>query len=121
MGRMAGSPQGAISQILRGFVAALALLALGACTSPLAIALTGASAATYVATGKTIPGHAMSYVTDQDSLVMRNLLGEPMCRDLPAAGGVEEQVVEMACYRSIADITCYRAENPHETVTRRLH
>ncbi len=102
-------------------MAVVALLALGACTSPLAIALTGASAATYVATGKTLPGYAMSYSTDQDCLVMRNLKGEPMCKEVPAAGGLEEQAVEMACYRSIADITCYQAENPHETVTRRLH
>ncbi len=122
MGRMAGSPKLLNSHILRGIVAATALLALGACTGPLAIAVAGASVATYFTTGKTIPGHAMSYAADQDCLVMRGLKGEPMCKDLPPIGGQEEnKVAEMACYRSIADITCYQAENPNETPTRRLH
>lgn len=117
---MAGSPEYSISPFVRGFFAAAVLIALGACTSPLGIAVTGASAIAYVATGKSLPGHAMSYSTDQDCLMTRNLKNEPMCRDVPAGGGLIEPSVEMACYRSIADITCYQAENPNETVTRRL-
>lgn len=116
---MAGSPDRLRLPIFRAVVGAGALAALSACIDPVVLTVTGASAVSYVATGKTLPGHAMSYSTGKDCRVIRGFKGETMCRDLPPEGDPQVQA-ELTCYRSIAEVTCYRVENPNETSTRRL-
>ncbi len=112
---MAGSPDRLRSPIFRAVVGAGALAALSACLDPVILTLTGASAVSYFATGKSLPGHAMSYSTGKDCGVMRGFKGETLCRDWP-----QDDPEALACYRSIAEVTCYRVENPNETSTRRL-
>ncbi len=116
---MAGSPYRLRPLIFRAVVGAGALVALSACLDPVVLTVAGASAASYVATGKTLTGHAMSYSTGKDCRVMRGFKGETMCQDLPPED-TPEAPAELACYRSIAEVTCYRVENPNETSTRRL-
>ncbi len=116
---MAGSPFRFRPPIFRAVVGAGALAALSACLDPVILTLAGASAVSYVATGKSLPGHAMSYSTGKDCRVMRGFKGESLCRDLPPEDDPEARA-ELACYRSIAEVTCYRVENPNETSTRRL-
>lgn len=94
-----------------------AALLLAACADPASLALTGANAVTVVDSGKTVTDHIMSFATGDECTIRHSLRGQAWCQpkryDHGTADGGE------TCYRSIADVTCYAAENPYETPSRR--
>ncbi len=102
---------------LRPLGALLALGVLSACSDPVSIALGGASVVSVVQTGKTISDHAMSAATGMDCSIRNTLSGTSWC--LPAVSDAPNPAVELVCYRSIANVTCYTQDNPHETASRR--
>ena len=90
------------------------------CVDPASLALGGASAVSLAQSGKTLTDHAMSMATDQDCSLMHSLEGEPWC--VPASGidpSAPPQPL-VYCYRSIAEVNCYRQLNRHDTRTRRM-
>ena len=95
----------------------LALGALTACTDPVSVALGGASVVSVVQTGKTISDHAMSAATGMDCSIGHTLSGDSWC--LPVANDAPDPAADLVCYRSIAEVTCYKRDNPHETASRR--
>jgi hypothetical protein len=102
---------------LRPIGAVLALAALTACTDPVSVALGGASVVSVVQSGKTISDHAMSAATGMDCSIRNSLSGASWC--LPVVNDTPDPAAELACYRSIANVTCYTRDNPHETASRR--
>ncbi len=95
----------------------LALGALTACTDPVSVALSGASVVSVVQTGKTISDHAMSAATGMDCRIGHTLSGASWCQ--PSVSDAQDPGAELACYRSIAEVTCYTRDNPHETASQR--
>ncbi|MDH3739508.1 MAG: hypothetical protein OER92_09955 [Alphaproteobacteria bacterium] len=102
---------------LRSLAAILALGALTGCTDPLTVALSGASVVSVVQTGKTVSDHAMSAATGMDCSVRNSFSGESWCQ--PQLGSAPDPAAGLVCYRSIAKVTCYTHDNPHETASRR--
>jgi hypothetical protein len=102
---------------LRPLGALVALCALTACTDPLSIALSGASVVSVVQTGKTISDHAMSAATGMDCSLRHSISGESWCQ--PEINDTPDPATDLVCYRSIANVTCYNYDNPHETASRR--
>ncbi len=96
----------------------LALGALTACTDPVSVALGGASVVSVVQTGKTISDHAMSAATGMDCSIGHTLSGDSWCQ--PQVSDMPDPAAELACYRSIAEVTCYTRNNPHETASQRV-
>ena len=94
----------------------LAFLGLAACTDPASLAVTGASVVTAVDSGKTVTDHAFSFATGADCSFLNSIRGESWCK--PALADPLPPP-EQVCYRSIAAMTCYPVENPHETASRR--
>ena len=92
------------------------LAALTACSDPLSVAVSGASLVSVVQTGKTLSDHAMSAATGMDCSIRHTFAGTSWCQPTDAVGAPS---VEHYCYRSIAEVTCYRRDNPHETASRR--
>jgi len=103
---------------LKQFTLMLVPLTLTACVDPASIALSGASVVTIVDSGKTVTDHAMSFATGENCSFLHSFKGKAWC--VPEVGEVPEPP-NQACYRSIANMTCYPVENPHETVSRRTH
>ena len=97
--------------------AVLMLSALTACSDPLSVALSGASVVSVVQTGKTISDHAMSAATGMNCSIRNSISGESWC--LPPLNDTPDPAANLACYRSIANVTCYTQDNPHETASRR--
>lgn len=95
----------------------LILGALTACTDPLSVALSGASVVSVVQTGKTISDHAMSAATGMDCSIRNSISGDSWCQ--PPLNDTLDPAASLACYRSIANVTCYTQDNPHETASRR--
>ncbi|NKB48530.1 MAG: hypothetical protein GKS02_04095 [Alphaproteobacteria bacterium] len=104
-------------EALRPLAALLALGALTACTDPLSVALSGASVVSVVQTGKTISDHAMSAATGMNCSIGNSLSGESWCQQ--PINDTPDPAASLACYRSIANVTCYTHDNPHETASRR--
>lgn len=102
---------------LRPLGALLALGVLSACSDPVSIALGGASVVSVVQTGKTISDHAMSAATGMDCSIRNTLSGTSWC--VPSVSDAPDPAAELVCYRSIANVTCYTKDNPHETASRR--
>lgn len=102
---------------LRRLGAVLALGVLTACGDPVSIALGGASVVSVVQTGKTVSDHAMSAATGLDCSIRNTLSGASWC--LPAVNDTPDPAANLACYRSIAEMTCYTRDNPNETASRR--
>jgi hypothetical protein len=102
---------------LRPLGVVLALGVLTACGDPVSIALGGASVVSVVRTGKTVSDHAMSAATGMDCSIRNTLSGASWC--LPAVNDTPDPVANLACYRSIAEVTCYTRDNPNETASRR--
>lgn len=94
-----------------------ALGVLTACTDPLSMALGGASVVSVVQTGKTISDHAMSAATGMDCSIRNSISGDSWCR--PELNDAPDPSADLVCYRSIANVTCYNQDNPHETASRR--
>lgn len=91
---------------------------LTACTDPASLALGGASAVSFVQSGRTLTDHAMSFATDQDCSLRHSLAGKAWCQPvLSAAPDSQGEQSNIHCYRSIAAVTCYRHENPHDTAS----
>lgn len=107
----------AILPALRPLGAVLALGALTACTDPISLAVGSASVVSVVQTGKTMSDHAMSAATGMDCSIRHSLNGASWC--LPAANDTPDPSAQLACYRSIAEVTCYTRDNPNETASRR--
>lgn len=103
--------------MLRPLGVVLALGVLTACTDPLSVALGGASVVSIVQTGKTISDHAMSAATGMDCSIGHSLSGESWCQ--PEIDETADPSADLVCYRSIANVTCYNQDNPHETASRR--
>lgn len=101
----------------RPIFAVVALIGLTACTDPLSVALSGASVISVVQTGKTISDHAMSAATGMDCSISNSINGVSWCT--PEVNEAPDPALELACYRSIAEVTCFPRSNPHETVSRR--
>ncbi len=101
---------------IRGPLAAAALLVLAGCVDPASVTFTGASAVTAANTGKTLSDHAMTYLTSQNCTYRNVLKGTAWCQPLPSDPPEPNGQV---CYQSLANITCYTAENPFETPSRR--
>lgn len=97
-------------------LAATAMLVLTACVDPATVTLGGASVVTAADTGKTLSDHAMSYLTGQECTYRNTLKGIAWCQPIPADTPEPDDNV---CYQSLASITCYTAENPFETGSRR--
>ncbi len=95
----------------------LALGALTACTDPVSVALGGASVVSVVQTGKTISDHAMSAATGMDCSIGNTLSGVSWCQ--PTVSDAPDPAADLVCYRSIAEVTCYTRDNPHETASQR--
>lgn len=95
-----------------------AAFSLSGCADPASLAFSGANAVSVANSGKTLADHAMSIATDQDCSLQNSLAGKAWCqpRRFAAIPSHTNQTV-LHCYRSIAEITCYRHENPHETAT----
>jgi hypothetical protein len=96
-------------------------LALGvsACADPATLAMGGASVVTFAHTGKTLTDHAMSLATEQDCSLKNTIAGKAWCQPLSHTGADDAPAdPEFYCYRSIAEVTCYRLRNPHDTATR---
>ena len=102
---------------LRPLAALLALGLLTGCTDPLSVALGGASVVSVVQTGKTISDHAMSAATGMDCSIRNSISGDSWCQ--PPLNDAPDPGAELVCYRSIANVTCYTHDNPHETASRR--
>ena len=102
---------------LRPLGVLLALGMLTACTDPVSVALGGASFVSVVQTGKTLSDHAMSAATGMDCSIRNTLSGDSWC--LPEVHDVADPAADLFCYRSIAEVTCYTRDNPHETASRR--
>jgi len=102
---------------LRLLAAIMALGALTACTDPVSVALGGASVVSVVQSGKTLSDHAMSAATGMDCSIGNTVAGNSWC--MPAVNDVPDPSSDLACYRSIAEVTCYSSTNPHETPSRR--
>jgi len=102
---------------LRPLAAVGVLAVLTGCTDPLSVALGGASVVSVVQTGKTISDHAMSAATGMDCSIRHSFSGDSWCR--PPLNNAPDPSAELACYRSIANVTCYTHDNPHETASRR--
>lgn len=102
---------------LRPLSALLALGVLTACADPVSMALGGASVVSVVQTGKTISDHAMSAATGMDCSIRNTISGASWCS--PAVNDAADPAAGLACYRSIAAVTCYSSNNPHETASRR--
>lgn len=89
---------------------AIAMVAAG-CTGPVAIALTGASVASYAATGKSLSGHAVHSMTGRDCDTLNLLVAKPLCTP-------EQPTVEVAdsepvyCYHTLGQVTCHRVPDP---------
>lgn len=94
----------------------LASLPLSACVDPASLALGGASVVTAVDSGKTVTDHAMSYATGDNCSFLNSLRGDAWC--IPEIGE-EPDPPNQVCYRSIAQMTCYPVQNPHETASQR--
>lgn len=94
-------------------------LLLGACTDPVSLAMTGASAASAVGTDKTIPDHIMSFALDEECSFRNQLKGRPWCRPVDKETA-EASPPQRYCYESIAKMTCYTEENPYETRSQRI-
>ena len=101
----------------RGPIAAAALLALTGCVAPASVAFGGASVVTAADTGKTVSDHAMSFLTGQECTYRHTLKGIAWCQPLASAAPEPDGRV---CYQSLGSITCYTAENPFETPSRRV-
>lgn len=97
--------------------AVLALGVLTACTDPVSIAIGSASIVSVVQTGKTVSDHAMTAATGMDCSIRNTLSGASWC--LPAVNDAPDPATELACYRSIAEVTCYTRDNPNETASQR--
>jgi hypothetical protein len=52
-----------------------------------------------------------------DCSIRHTFAGTSWCQ--PVADEMAQSSAELHCYRSIADITCYKRDNPHETESRR--
>ena len=102
---------------LRPLSMLLALGVLTACTDPVSVALGGASVVSVVQTGKTISDHAMSAATGMDCSIGNTLSGVSWCQ--PPVNDAADPAADLVCYRSIAEVTCYTRDNPHETASRR--
>ncbi len=95
---------------------AAGLLGLTACADPASLALSGASVVTAIDSGKTVTDHAFSYATGEDCSFLNSLRGEAWCQPIVTEPSPPPNQV---CYRSIARMTCYPVENPHETASQR--
>lgn len=104
--------------LLRIKILVLALTALTACTDPASLAVSGVSVVTAFDSGKTVSDHAMSFMTGDDCSFLNSLRGSAWCQ--PVAGELAEPPKQV-CYKSIASMTCYPVENPHETPSRRTY
>ena len=96
---------------------ALALLALAGCADPASLALGGASVVTTLDSGKTVTDHAFSFATGDDCSFLHSIRGKAWCQPVLAD---PPPPPDQVCYRSIAQMTCYPVENPHETASRRI-
>lgn len=106
------------SRLVAALFAIVAILGLSACTDPASLAMSGASVVTFVSTGKTLTDHAMSLATDQDCSLKRSLEGKSWCEPAENVAAADIAGPELYCYRSIAEVTCYRRRNPNDTKTR---
>lgn len=86
------------------------------CVDPASLTISGASVVTAVDSGKTVTDHAMSFATGENCSFLHSFKGKAWC--VPERGK-EHAPPDQVCYSSIARITCYPAENPHETASRR--
>lgn len=102
---------------LRPLGLVLAMGALSACSDPVSVALSGASVVSVVQTGKTISDHAMSAATGMDCAIGHTLSGTSWCQ--PEIYDGPDPGADLVCYRSIAEMTCYTRNNPHETASQR--
>lgn len=93
------------------------LLALGGCASGLGVAFAGANAVSYATSGKLLADHAMSAATQQNCSIRHDIEGQGYCVPVAAEGPSD---AGLRCYRSIAEVTCYRGEDPNETSTRQI-
>ena len=71
---------------------------LTACADPASLALGGASAVSFVQSGKTLTDHAMSYATDQDCSLRHSLSGKAWCQPvLSAAPDLQGEQANIHC------------------------
>ncbi len=103
-------------RLIRTPLLLLTSLAMAACADPASLAMSGASVVTAVDSGKTVSDHAMSFLTGDDCSFLNSLRGGAWCQPILADPPPPPNQV---CYKSIAAMTCYPVENPHETASRR--
>lgn len=110
-------PGRSVLSALRLLATIAALGAVTACTDPVSVALSGASVVSVVQSGKTLSDHAMSAATGMDCSIRNTIAGDSWC--MPPINDAPDPSAGLACYRSIAEVTCYRRDNPNETPSRR--
>jgi|AntAceMinimDraft_13_1070369.scaffolds.fasta_scaffold01076_4 hypothetical protein len=93
-------------------------LAVTGCIDPASLAISGASVVTAVDSGKTVTDHAMSFATGENCSFLHSFRGKAWC--VPETGK-DHEPPDQVCYSSIARMTCYPVENPHETASRRTY
>jgi hypothetical protein len=89
---------------------------LAGCADPASLALSGASVVTAVDSEKTVTDHAMSFATGENCSFLHSFKGVAWC--VPERSE-DQPAPDQVCYNSIAQMTCYPVENPHETASRR--
>ena len=98
-------------------VVGAAALTLAGCGPELVLAFAGVNAASYATSGKLLSDHAMSAATRQDCSIRHDRQGMAYCVETGKPPVADPGV---RCYRSIAEVTCYRGAPPLETVSRQV-
>ncbi|WP_246024144.1 hypothetical protein [Azospirillum ramasamyi] len=96
---------------MRGWLAiaaAVPVMALAGCTSPLGLAAAGADVVTLNATKKTIGDHLVSAATGRDCSIISFEQSGDYCPDK-----LEIDRSRIYCYRTLADVDCHHIPDPY--------
>ena len=91
-------------------------MAVAACNPAGTGVLIVGSALTYLDTEKTLPDHAMSQILDKDCSSKRLVEDGKFCLDKDGHTTTVAAAAPEYCYRTLADVTCYRHPDPFDPV-----
>lgn len=100
-------------------------LLLGGCGGEVGLALLGASVVSFASTDKFLGDHAASFATGEECSALQLEQTGEYCRSAEEMAAAElaaeirrlEANPEMYCYRTLADVTCYREEDEQASLT----
>lgn len=113
MQRASGSRPNRTCRARLGLAAALAWLALAACSPAGTAALAGLSALSFLETDKFLSDHVISQATGKDCSTLHALEEGSFCKDEEITVAEAAQAPSY-CYRTLGEITCYDGPNPHD-------